>query len=237
MMTKRDTIIVAVLINICVLAALFIFAVNKEEDQVSDPTELGYTLEETPLLPTPQYEPIVMTTSTPSSSIDEVDDVLNAYASTTTSSSTVQEKISQDEPLKLPIAPKENTPKVEPKQRTIDVTVKKGDALEKIARNNGTTVEEIKKLNQLNSERLDVGQVLKIPTNKEIKASSSPSSPSSSPTAKTSSEVVYYTIKSGDNPWKIARQFRVKYEDILRWNNLNEEKARNLKVGDKIRVK
>ena len=54
---------------------------------------------------------------------------------------------------------------------------------------------------------------------------------------KAADEPVYYVIKSGDNPWKIARQFGVKYDEILRLNQLDEEKARNLKIGDRVRVK
>jgi peptidoglycan endopeptidase LytF len=48
---------------------------------------------------------------------------------------------------------------------------------------------------------------------------------------------VYYVVKSGDSPWKIAKQFNVKPEDILQLNHLDEEKARNLKIGDRIRIK
>ena len=53
----------------------------------------------------------------------------------------------------------------------------------------------------------------------------------------TPSEPVYHTIKNGDNPWKIAKQFRIKVEDLLRLNDLDEAKARNLKVGEKIRIR
>lgn len=48
---------------------------------------------------------------------------------------------------------------------------------------------------------------------------------------------MYYIVKGGDNPWKIAKQFQVNFDDILRLNNLDEEKARNMKIGDRIRVK
>ena len=44
-------------------------------------------------------------------------------------------------------------------------------------------------------------------------------------------------MKKGDNPWKIAKQFNVRFEDLLKMNNLDEERARNMKIGDKIRVK
>jgi LysM repeat protein len=50
-------------------------------------------------------------------------------------------------------------------------------------------------------------------------------------------EVVYYTIKGGDNPWKIAKQYGVNVDDLLKLNGLNDERAKNLKPGDKIRVK
>ena len=46
-----------------------------------------------------------------------------------------------------------------------------------------------------------------------------------------------YTIKNGDSPWKIAKQFNMNYEDIVRLNGLDEDKARNLQPGEKIRVK
>lgn len=47
----------------------------------------------------------------------------------------------------------------------------------------------------------------------------------------------YYVIKSGDNPWTIARKFHIKFEDLLRLNNLDEEKAKNLKIGQKLRIR
>jgi|GEM_PF-1886428 len=50
-------------------------------------------------------------------------------------------------------------------------------------------------------------------------------------------EPMYYVMKSGDSPWKIAKQLGINYEEILRLNQLDEEKARKLKVGDRIRVK
>lgn len=117
--------------------------------------------------------------------------------------------------------------------KTIEVTVKKGDALEKIARSNGTTAEQIKALNNLKSDRLSIGQQLLIPLDGEKIAKQIPQ------VVQTPSvdEMEYYVLKSGDNPWKIAKQFKVKFEDLLKLNNLDEEKARNLKIGDRIRVK
>lgn len=72
------------------------------------------------------------------------------------------------------------------------------------------------------------------------KPASSPPAPAAS-TAKAvkkeKNEPVYYVVKKGDSPWKISRQQNVSYDEILRLNQLDEEKARNLKVGDRIRIK
>lgn len=50
-------------------------------------------------------------------------------------------------------------------------------------------------------------------------------------------EPVYYIVQNGDSPWKIAKKCNIKVEDLLRLNNLNEEKARNLKIGQKLRIR
>lgn len=47
----------------------------------------------------------------------------------------------------------------------------------------------------------------------------------------------FYTVQNGDSPWKIAKKCNIKVEDLLRLNNLDEEKARNLKIGQKLRIR
>ena len=58
--------------------------------------------------------------------------------------------------------------------------MKSGDALEKIARNNGTTVKALKALNNLKTDRINVGQKLKLPAKAE--AASAAAAPFSEPT-------------------------------------------------------
>lgn len=79
-------------------------------------------------------------------------------------------------------------------------TVKSGDSLYKIAQNNNTTVDEIKRLNSLTSNNLVIGQTLKLP---------SPLTPENT-----------YTVKSGDSLYKIAQKYNTTVDELKRANNL-----------------
>ncbi len=46
----------------------------------------------------------------------------------------------------------------------------------------------------------------------------------------------YYTVQSGDNPWKIAKKYHISYEKLLELNKLDEAKAKNLKIGQKLLI-
>lgn len=227
-MTRRDVIIVSVLVNAGLLAVLFLTAQKSGPEiltLVQEPRETVVVQEVVELQldqPTQEVETQLALNEAPAQTVDELDNVLREY---------------------LPEAPIETVAVESPKPQTplpasgsvVEVTVKKGDMLEKIARNNHTTVDAIKKANGMTSDKLKVGQKLKIPVNSKPPKPTQPIAEAPKVTA--SSEPVYYTIKTGDNPWKIAKQFQVKFEDLLKWNNLDEESGKNLKVGDKIRVK
>ncbi len=47
----------------------------------------------------------------------------------------------------------------------------------------------------------------------------------------------FYIVKPGDNPWKIAKKFHLSFEKLLQLNHLDEAKARNLKVGSRLRIR
>lgn len=244
-MTRKDMILVAVVVNAGLLAILFVTAIiydgDKDIEQVMSPNSIASIQETTPSTPSPAAS--VVSTPLPSSG-DEVDNVLNYYANTST---TPQHVAMETAPQTFVI---ETAPQAEeevlthtqqpvdsePSSDFIEVTVKKGDVLEKIARANGSSVSAIKKANQLKSEKqLKIGQVLKIP--KKEKASTKPAAQPSSAESSGNEEAVYHVIKNGDSPWKIAKQYGVDYADILILNGMDEDKAKNLKIGDKIRVK
>ena len=97
-------------------------------------------------------------------------------------------------------------------------TVSSGDSLYSIARRFNTTVDEIKRLNNLTSNNLSIGQVLKIPS-------------SSNDTG--NNNVTTYTVSSGDSLYSIARRFNTNVDDIKRLNNLTNN---NLSIGQVLRI-
>lgn len=96
-------------------------------------------------------------------------------------------------------------------------TVTKGDSLYSIASKYNTTINEIKKLNDLNNNLLTIGQNLKIPV-EEI-----------TPTA----DYMTYIVQSGDNLYKIAKQFNMSIEQLMEINNL---KNTILTIGQLLKV-
>lgn len=239
-MTRKDTILIAVVINAGLLAILFTTAVIYDTDKTIVPMELPQQLAESK--PQNTVPPQDIAAATPVTG-DEVDNVLKYYAP---ASQPIVVETQPETYAPEPIAVQANAPDEElpiaeseaAKEQFVEVTVKKGDILDKIARANKSSVAAIKKVNNLKSENLSIGQVLKIPVKgKTETVAAVKESPAAEKKEIAQTEAVYHVVKSGDSPWKIAKQYSVNYEDILRLNNLNEEKARNLKIGDKIRVK
>ena len=91
--------------------------------------------------------------------------------------------------------------------------VKKGDSLWSIASKNNTTVDNIKKLNNLSSNNLSVGQVLKLSCDakkEDIKESN------------------IYTVKKGDSLCLIANKYGTTIDELKNANNL---KSNTLSIG------
>ena len=99
--------------------------------------------------------------------------------------------------------------------------VKNGDSLYSIARKYNTTVDELKKLNNLSSNVLNIGQVLKIP--------SSESSNTGSGTGISNT----YVVKSGDSLYSIARKYNTTIDEIKRFNNLT---SNLLSIGQVLKI-
>ena len=97
--------------------------------------------------------------------------------------------------------------------------VKAGDSLWSIANRFGTTIDALKKLNNLTSNNLSIGQVLRIP--------SSTSGGTDTGTTGT------YTVKAGDTLWSIANRFNTTVDAIKSLNNLT---SNNLSIGQVLKI-
>lgn len=95
-------------------------------------------------------------------------------------------------------------------------TVQKGDSLWSIAKKYNTTVEELKVANNLSSNLLSVGQILKIPTVQEVPEN-----------------YTIYTVQKGDTLYKIANEYNLTVDDLIEYNNLS---STNLSIGQKILI-
>ena len=93
-------------------------------------------------------------------------------------------------------------------------TVKLGDSLWSIANKYNTTVNELKSLNNLSSDVLQIGQVLSVPSN-SVSAGNT------------------YTVKSGDSLWSIANKYNTTVSNLKSLNNLSSDV---LQIGQVLNV-
>lgn len=142
-------------------------------------------------------------------------------------------------------------------------TVKNGDSLHKIAKKFDVSESEIKKANNLKSEKLKAGTKLIIPDNKvyriakkgdtlkkaadktnKIKTSQQFSEKKKQGDIENSRKIFYkdktnhdtdneeaYTVRKGDNIYKIAKRFNLKVDELKELNNLSDNA---LKIGQKL---
>ena len=94
-------------------------------------------------------------------------------------------------------------------------TVKSGDSLWSISRKFGVTVNELKKVNNLSSNLLSVGQNLIIPGKKADISSNE------------------YVVKKGDTLYGIANKYNVSVDNLKSYNNLSTD---SLSIGQIIKI-
>ncbi|MFC3559146.1 LysM peptidoglycan-binding domain-containing protein [Pedobacter jamesrossensis] len=119
-------------------------------------------------------------------------------------------------------------------QTMIEHTVEPKQFLGKIAEKYGTTVEEIKKANNLSGNNLRIGQKLKIPATKNIdsdKVVSVAETPTSTSEVKDAPGT--YTVKKGESIFNIAKQFGITAYQIRKMNNLPDN---TLSTGQVLKI-
>ena len=82
--------------------------------------------------------------------------------------------------------------------------VQRGDTLYSLALKYNTTVDKLRKLNNLNTNTLTIGQILVLPIETDI------------------DEYDIYVVKKGDSLWSISRKFNIDINDLIELNNLKE---------------
>lgn len=92
--------------------------------------------------------------------------------------------------------------------------VQKGDSLWSIASKLGVSVNELKTLNNLSSNNLPIGQLLKVPNNNGGNNTTTPEN--------------IYTVQKGDSLWAIANKYGTTVDNIKKANNLS---TNNLSIG------
>lgn len=85
--------------------------------------------------------------------------------------------------------------------------VKKGESLYSIANKYNTTVDELKRINNLTSNILSIGQVLKLPSDKVSDVEKE-------------ENTISYTVQKGDSLYSIARKYSTTIDKIKDLNNL-----------------
>ena len=105
-------------------------------------------------------------------------------------------------------------PMIEQGGSSILYTVRAGDTLFSIASRYNTTVDEIKRLNNLMSNVLSIGQVLKIPST-------------------SSNNYITYIVQRGDTLFSIASRYNTTVDAIRRLNNLT---SNVLSIGQVLKI-
>ena len=105
-------------------------------------------------------------------------------------------------------------PTKESETTTDEYIVQKGDTLYGIANKFNTTVDNLKSINNLTTDSLSIGQVLKLPSSSTISTDT-------------------YTVKSGDSLYAIAKKYNTTVDTLKSLNNLT---SNTLSIGQVLKL-
>lgn len=123
-------------------------------------------------------------------------------------------------------------------QETTSYTVRRGDNLSKIANQFDTSVRALKAANSKTSDMIRVGEVLIVPVGANANTRAAPVSTGSAaettaaPTQSAGTRT--HTVKAGEYPARIARQYGMTASELLAMNSITD--PRKLRIGQKLMV-
>jgi len=126
----------------------------------------------------------------------------------------------------------------EKRTRWESITVRAGDSLGVIAERWGTNVGLIKRVNGLRSDRIFVGQSLRVPAGSQnlspaIVAAAARErrlTPTSPPTSATE----WHRVHRGETLWSVSRKYQLSIASLRRWNTLEDNEP--LHPGQRLRI-
>ncbi len=107
-----------------------------------------------------------------------------------------------------------------------------GDTLFSIAQRFGTSTEAIREAARIKGNEIRPGQELVVPG---VRLAEAPIPRAPGRVVVSSTLPQSYRVRSGDNPWSIARRFNIPLEDLLSWNDFNTDTK--LSVGQAIALR
>jgi murein DD-endopeptidase MepM/ murein hydrolase activator NlpD len=138
---------------------------------------------------------------------------------------------------------------VDPQERGQEIEVQRGDTLYGISKKFGVSLNELMRVNSLSSPALKPGQKLALPSGKAVDrprsappyaaaaAAPAPVAAAPAPVAAAPAPADWtgsYTVKGGDSLYAIARQNKVRLDDLQRYNGIAD--ARRVKPGTVLKV-
>ncbi len=130
-----------------------------------------------------------------------------------------------------------------PSQEAKSYEVKAGDTITKIASTLGVTIPDLEKANGMTGNAvLQVGQALKVPEKSAAVAAEVSAKPDQAPAvapaatqeAAPAAGGTEYTVVKGDNPWKIAKKFKISQEELMKANGNPDPKK--IQIGQKLKI-
>lgn len=116
-------------------------------------------------------------------------------------------------------------------ERSISYTVKAGDTLWSIATRFNVGVDHLKKVNNLSSNALQIGQTLNIPNldNNTVSPSASGGSTSNNSTP----NITIHTVSAGESLWGISKKYGATVDEVKLLNSLS---SNSLFIGQQLKI-